>query len=375
MSGDVAQLGGPEAAGAVLLVTKGLDLGGVERIVVDLAVGLTRRGWLVEVAVVNERRNAFRPVLEGAGVRVHGLGGGDRIGVRALGRLAALVRRPRFAVVHVHGPLPAPIVRITARRRAAVVTTSHTPWESLHPATRAAWRSTARLDARSVAVSTAVASSLPERVGRRTVVIPHGVDPAVAARAVEAAGALADAVESGTVVAVAVASHRDAKNYPNLLRGVRAAIDLGVDVRLRAIGEGPGLDTHRRLAAELGVADAVAFEPPMIHVLDAIAAADLVVVASDFEGQPLVVAEALAVGVPVVATAVGRIPELVDPSVGLVVPTRDPEALGAAIAELANDPERRSEMSAVAHRVAAEWTLDDALDAHVSLYRSIVDRR
>ncbi len=88
-----------------------------------------------------------------------------------------------------HGPLPARLVRMVAQRRTAVVTTSHPRLESLHPATRAEWQMTARLDARSVAVSAAVASSLPERIRDRAVVIPHGIDPLVAARAVNAADA------------------------------------------------------------------------------------------------------------------------------------------------------------------------------------------
>ena len=365
--------GAPEVAGdrrAVLLVTKGLDLGGIERVVVDLAVGLDRRGWPVEVAVVNERRGAFIPLLDDAGITVHRLGGGDHLGARALGRLTRLIRQPRFGIVHVHGPLLAPWIRVAARRgRTAVVTTSHTPWESLHPATRAAWRLTAPLDARAIAVSDAVASSLPGKVRARATVVPHGVDPRVATAATEAAARRGPRTDS-VFDAVAVASHRDAKNYPNLLRAVRVAIDRGVDLHLRAIGAGPGLEAHRRLAAELGIDTAVTFEPPMLDVLDAIAAADLVVVASDFEGQPLVVAEALAVGVPVVATAVGRIPELVDASVGVVVPTREPEALGEAIAALAFDDARRTRMSTAATEAAHRWTLDDALDAHEELYRA-----
>jgi glycosyltransferase involved in cell wall biosynthesis len=105
-------------------------------------------------------------------------------------------------------------------------------------------------------------------------------------------------------------------------------------------------------------------------VLARIAAADVLVVASDYEGQPLVVAEALALGRPVVATAVGRVPELVTPSVGRVVPPGDPEALGAALTELAADPELRRRLGDAAHDVP-HWNLDDVLDAHLVLYRSL----
>ena len=147
------------------------------------------------------------------------------------------------------------------------------------------------------------------------------------------------------------------------------------DLQMIDILRRDGRCTAPQLAVELGIDTAVSFDPPMLDVLDTIAAADLVVVASDFEGQPLVVAEALAVGVPVVATAVGRIPELVDESVGIVVPTGNSRALGAAIAELALDDERRTRMSAAATLAARRWTLDDALDAHIEQYEAAIRHR
>ncbi len=140
------------------------------------------------------------------------------------------------------------------------------------------------------------------------------------------------------LVAIVVASHRDAKNYPNLLRAFRHACDLGAELRLVCIGDGPGLEAHRRLADELGIADRVSFRPPTLDVLEAMADADMLVVASDYEGQPLVVVEALALGLPIVATAVGNIPELVGADHGTVVPARDARALGEALARVANDP-------------------------------------
>ena len=78
--------------GRVLLVTKGLDLGGLERVVVDLAIGLLARNVSVEVAVVNPRRCAFVPMLDAAGVRVHALDGHDIVGVRL--PCAAYARSP-----------------------------------------------------------------------------------------------------------------------------------------------------------------------------------------------------------------------------------------------------------------------------------------
>jgi glycosyltransferase involved in cell wall biosynthesis len=363
----------------VLLVTKGLDLGGVERMVVDLASGLSATGVDVEVAVVNSQRDRLAPVLEGADITLHRLDGTDRIGIGAGRRLTRLVTDSRFDIVHVHGPLPAVVARLATRGR-RLVTTSHTPWGSLRLPTRIAWRATDGLDAATIAVSAAVATSLPPRARRRAVVIPHGIDTARIAATLQAL----THVGTGTpvtpvtpvapVIVVTVASHRDAKNYPNLLHGVRSAIDAGAPIRLVSIGDGPNLDAHVDLARTLGLGDVVTFRPSTVDVLTEMAGADLLVVASDYEGQPIVVAEALALGLPVVATAVGRVPEMVNTSVGRVVPPRDPAALGAALVELATNPGLRADMSAAARRQLQAWTLADVVAAHVALYADVIER-
>jgi glycosyltransferase involved in cell wall biosynthesis len=356
----------------ILLVTKGLDLGGIERIVVDLALGLAARGVEVEVAVVNSNRDRLVPPLVDAGVIVDQLDGSDLIGVRAARRLIRLIRSGRYDLVHVHGPLPSVVARLASVGvPTRVITTAHTPWSSLRTPTRLAWAATVRLDDATVAVSAAVAASLPRRAAARAIVVPHGVDPdrIDAARAAAAGRRSRDAAAPVTVVTVA--SHRDAKNYPNLLRAVRHALDAGANLRLVAIGDGPGKADHVELALRLGIDDAVTFLPSSDQVLTEIAAADVLVVASDHEGQPLVVAEALALGVPVVATAVGRVPEMIDATVGRVVPPRDAEALGVALCELAADPLQRAFLGANAAQCSVR-SLSDVIDAHLVLYGPVV---
>ncbi len=353
----------------VLLVCKGLDLGGIERIVVDLACGLTAAGAAVEVAVVNDRRDALVSTLEVAGVRVHRLGGTDRVGLGAARRLARLARTGHFDVVHAHGPLPAVVVRTAVPR--ASLSTAHTPWSALRRTTRVALRLSARREGATIAVSAAVQASLPRAMARRTMVIPHGTD----ATAVHDARSNTSAGDgSGAVVAIAVASHRDAKNYPNLLRAVRHARGRGADVQLVAVGDGPLQQRHRALAEELGVGERVEWRSAVSNVLPLIAAADMLVVSSDYEGQPLVVGEALALGVPVVATAVGRVPELVRRELGRVVPPGDPVALGEAIAELALDADLRRSMQRAALAQGVGRTIDDVVADHLDLYRRIIDR-
>ena len=100
----------------------------------------------------------------------------------------------------------------------------------------------------------------------------------------------------------------------------------------------------------------------------------MLAVASDYEGQPIVVAEALALGVPVVATAVGRVPEMVNATVGRVVPPRDPGALADALTELATSPELRAAMSTHGRSQHSSWTLDDVIAAHLAVYRAFGPR-
>lgn len=355
----------------VLLVVKGLDLGGIERMVVDLAVDAHRRGEHVAVAVVNQRRDALVGVLVDAAVPVHLLGGGDRVGVRAAWRLRRLCRRPG-TVVHAHGPLPAAVVAVFARRTPMVVT-FHTLWSALHPVSRALVRVLLPRRAGVLAVSDGVRRSLPAGFGRRATVVGHRVDPR-AARAARQRGEVIRRAwatsHPGATLLLMVASHRAVKNHPLLLEAIADVVQRGVDVHLRVVGSGPLLDDHRRLAARLGIADRVHFEAATPHVLDTIAAADALVVPSDAEGQPLVLLEALGVGVPVIATAVGRAPELLADGAGVIVPVGDRGGLADAVLRLATDHAHLDRLRRAAHDAGATAAEDDTLGAHLAAYRA-----
>ncbi len=99
-----------------------------------------------------------------------------------------------------------------------------------------------------------------------------------------------------------------------------------------------------------------------------LAVADLVVLPSRFESYPLIVHEALRAGVPLVATAVGAVPELVGDA-ALLVPGDDPEALARAVADLIADPARRDRLSAEGRAQAATWpTEEDTIAQILSVY-------
>jgi len=122
-------------------------------------------------------------------------------------------------------------------------------------------------------------------------------------------------------------------------------------IALLVVGDGPDRPRLERLAAELGVADDVRFlgAQPRERVLELLRAADGAVLTSDWENFPHTVVEALAVGTPVVATAVGGVPEVVhDGENGLLVPPGDRDAFAEAIRRFVDDDGLRARLAAAA---------------------------
>jgi len=123
------------------------------------------------------------------------------------------------------------------------------------------------------------------------------------------------------------------KGFPMLLRALGRLRERRYDWRLDVIGDGTERLSHERSTAELGLGEHVTFHGfrPKTFVAQAMREADVLVVASRVETFGAVVAEALVTGLPVVATRVGGIPELVDERSGRLVPPDDPLALADAL--------------------------------------------
>ncbi|HMH48228.1 MAG TPA: glycosyltransferase, partial [Solirubrobacteraceae bacterium] len=109
-------------------------------------------------------------------------------------------------------------------------------------------------------------------------------------------------------------------------------------------------------------------------VPDLLSALDIAVCCSDFEGSPLAVMEYMDASLPVVASAVGGLPDLIEPGVhGLLVPPNDPPALAAALAELLDDPQRARAMGARGReRRRAEFDIDVLVRRLEDLYLELL---
>jgi glycosyltransferase involved in cell wall biosynthesis len=146
-------------------------------------------------------------------------------------------------------------------------------------------------------------------------------------------------------------------------------------VRIVAVGQGQLEAESRALHAQLGLGDRVLLLGRRDDAVRVLAACDLFTLASDNEGLPVAVMEALALGLPVVATAVGGVPEAVTDGVeGVLVPPKQPEALADALAALAADPERRAAMGLAASARSETFDIRVAARRLEDIYRQVLAR-
>lgn len=363
----------------VLWLAKGLGIGGAERLLVAAAGAHDRAAFAIEAAYVVPAKSQLVADLEARDVPVTRLGGGRR--GAWVPRLRALVASGRFDVVHAHSPLLAGVARLAARtvpprRRPRVVTTEHNGWSTFALPTRLLNAFTAPLDAATIAVSEETRASMWwPRTRRRTSVVVHGVDLA----ALRAAASERDAmrhelgIAEDEVVAVTVANYRAQKAWPDLLAAARAVVDRGVPVRFVGVGQGPLQAEIEAMHRRLGLGDRVLLLGRRDDVPRVLAAADLFVLASTYEGYPLAVMEALGAGLPVIATAVGGVVDAVGPDAGVLVPAGRPDVLADAIARLATDGAERARLAAGARAAGDIYDVRNAVAATEATYRRVVN--
>jgi len=149
-----------------------------------------------------------------------------------------------------------------------------------------------------------------------------------------------------------------------------------VPVELWLVGDGELRETVQAQVKSLGIQERVRFLGVRSDIPDLLRAADVFVFPSRWEGNPLSVMEAMAAGLPVVATAVGGVPELVEDGVsGILVPNEDHNALVGALQQLVQRADLRAQMAHAARRRAEErFDIRHTVAAYESLYESLLQR-
>jgi len=292
-----------------------------------------------------------------------------------------VARTHELDLLHVHYAVPNAVSGVLARqilapRRLPVVTTLHGTDITLvgnDPSYLATTRFGIQESDAVTAVSQALVRATREHLGveRPIEVIPNFVDPARYEHAFALTAGARRWAEPGESILVHISNFRPVKRVPDVV-DVFHRLARHRSVRLLLVGDGPERHKVEARCRELGVCDRTVFLGNLPRVEEILVGADLFLLPSETESFGLAALEALACRVPVIASRVGGLPEVVrEGETGFLLPVGDVEGMAAAAASLLDDPER--------HRLFADRAREDAIerfamDRIVARYRSLYER-
>jgi glycosyltransferase involved in cell wall biosynthesis len=355
----------------LLFVADSLQVGGAERVLVELAAGLVTRGARVMLAVSVGGSLALEAERAGIDVRVLG----ERLVKRRFDHdfadaLSQLISGDPPDLVHTH-MFASTVAASEGSCRFGVPLV-------IHEHSEAGWRDGAARRRVAVAYSRSSAViAVSAAIGRRLVqldrVPPEKVHVVMNALPSLAHRLLGPGLPSGNGPLVGVVARlQPEKGVAVFLRAAGRLIQSVPAARFVVIGDGPQRASLERLAANLGVP--VTFMGFRLDGAALLGALDLLVVPSFSEGTPLVALEAAAAGVPMVASAVGGIPEQACHEVeALLVAPGDAAALEAACLRILLHPALAAQLAAAARRKLRETDPHAQLDAVEALYRQVLN--
>lgn len=354
------------------------DYGGLERVVIQLCAGLVRREHEVTCIVIaeqGERVPAIVADLTAAGVRVELLPIPHRAYLQERREVRSLLASIRPAVAHTHGYHADVLLRSVAQGLGIPTLATLHGFTGGSTKNRAfEWlqcRSARRMDA-----VIAVSRPLADRLGT------HGVATSrirVIRNAWAAPGAFLARDEArdrlgirSDEVAIGWVGRLTHEKGPD--QALEALPRVSDAARLHFLGSGdmePGL---RQRARELGVDSRVQWHGVVPDAWSCLPAFDACCLSSRTEGTPIILLEAMTARVPIVATRVGGVPDVVSEVEALLVPAGQPEALAAALGKAINESQEER-VAAAARRVAAEFGVDRWLEAHDVLYSDLARKK
>jgi len=366
----------------------GLSFGGAETQLVRLATRLKGRGWEVKVVTLLPPK-AYVEELEKAGISVFSLDIKSKIpNPWPLWLLIRLIRKWHPHIVHshmIHANIFARIARVFAPVP-VLISSAHSIDERGRKGSGRLRTFLYRITDPLCDLTTQVSQAGLERyiqigaVSRYKIrYIPNGVDTErfrpdseIRSRVRKTLG-----LDNGFVW-IAVGRFDPPKDYNNMLQAFARVLERHPGTRLLIAGDGPLRPSMEFLAGELGIAERVSFLGIRRDIPELMNAADAYVMSSSWEGMPMVLLEAHAAGLPVVATDVGGNGEIVlDGVTGFLVPPGESDSLAQAMMRLMNlPPEERNRMGELGRQhIVENFDMERVVDRREELYRELLERK
>lgn len=360
-----------------VLITE-LGIGGAQKVLADVVTALPRDKYQVQVACLfNPGATAAR--LQDAGIEVVDLQMHSRLDWLVLWRLWRLLRQSSPDILHTHmfhanlvGRLSGTLANVPY-----IISTEHTMGQEGR-IRRLLNKITSALCDRVIAVSQSVGTYAMEVIGieaSKVIVIANGIDvnrytSRLSPR--EARGRVG--LPAGAAVIGTVGTLRKVKGTSILLRAFAGLHPRWPDTRLIIVGDGPERNNLQSLAQSLRIERSTIFTGERADVTDFLAAMTVFVLPSYWEGFGLAAVEAMAAGLPVVATRVGSLPEVIlEGETGLLVPPSDPAVMAAAIEHLLANPDLGSQMGqAGRQRALVNYTRERMVTQTEELYKTLL---
>jgi glycosyltransferase involved in cell wall biosynthesis len=368
----------------VAVVIDSLKVGGAQRLIAAYAASAAAYG--LDPVIITLREGGAPFILESiraAGVRVIPLPSPSLFNRQRWQRLVEILQEDQVDLVQSH-LIYSNILGSLAAHRAGIPVIA-----TLHSTTvRGDWKSRIlkRMEnyclrsyaTRILAVGKMIADFNQGNYGDRTIdVIPNGI-PRPNLPEFQDRERLRKEImgnHSGSLI-ITVGRFSRAKGYEDMIDAFHLLSQRAHKPKLLMVGAGSHVQSIREQIEDLKLNQSVILAGEREDVHHLLALSDVYASSSHREGLPLAVLEAMMVGLPVVATSVGDIPNVVTEETGVVVPPHRPELLAAALEDLLENPEKRRAMGKAAHRRAMdEYSVDAWMKRHLDLYRDVLASR
>lgn len=351
----------------ILQVIPYFCFGGAETMCENLTYALLRAGYQVTVVSLYNKKTPISQRMEAAGVSIRYLDKKLGMDVSMVPKLLRIMKEEKPDAVHTH----LDVLKYTAAAaklagiKKCVHTVHNVAEKEAEGLTRKISHMYFRLGlAKPVALSPEVQQTIVRTYGlepSRVPVIYNGID-------------LSRCIPRGTwggrevMTLLHIGRFNEQKNHAGLLRAYQKIREHYPNTRLDLLGDGELFADMKTYARELGIEDSVRFLGSQTNVYPYLHNADLFLLPSDYEGMPMTIIEAMGTGLPIVATAVGGVPDMLENGEsGLLVP-RDEDAVSKAVCRLLSDAGLRRALGEKAMESSRRFSAEHMAEEYCRLY-------